>query len=109
MSPLSRDRRGFTLIEIMAVFAIVCVLVTLLLPSVMQCREAARRNQCVNNLMQLGVALQQYQNVHEVLPPGVVNATGMWAGAGVPKGSCDTMQVLCDSRERALPSWLAFS
>jgi hypothetical protein len=34
---------------------------------------------------------------------------GMWAGDGVPKGSCDTYQVLCDSRERALPSWLAFS
>jgi hypothetical protein len=34
---------------------------------------------------------------------------GMWAGAGVPKGSCDTYQVLCDSRERALPSWLAFT
>ena len=34
---------------------------------------------------------------------------GMWAGAGVPKGSCDTYQVLCDSRERALPSWLAFN
>jgi hypothetical protein len=34
---------------------------------------------------------------------------GMWAGAGVPKGSCDTMAVLCDSHERALPSWLAFS
>jgi hypothetical protein len=34
---------------------------------------------------------------------------GMWAGAGVPKGSCDTYQVLCDSRERALPSWLAFA
>lgn len=34
---------------------------------------------------------------------------GMWAGAGVPKGSCDTVQVLCDSRERALPSWLAFN
>ena len=34
---------------------------------------------------------------------------GMWAGAGVPKGSCDTFQVLCDSRERALPSWLAFN
>jgi len=34
---------------------------------------------------------------------------GMWAGAGVPKGSCDTYEVLCDSRERALPSWLAFS
>lgn len=34
---------------------------------------------------------------------------GMWAGAGVPKGNCDTRQVLCDSHERALPSWLAFN
>jgi len=34
---------------------------------------------------------------------------GMWAGAGVPRGSCDTRQVLCDSGERALPSWLAFN
>lgn len=33
---------------------------------------------------------------------------GMWAGAGSPRGSCDTAQVLCDARERALPSWLAF-
>jgi hypothetical protein len=33
---------------------------------------------------------------------------GMWAGAGVQDGNCDTRQVLCDSRERALPSWLAF-
>jgi hypothetical protein len=34
---------------------------------------------------------------------------GMWAGAGVPRGSCDTMQVLCDAHERALPGWLAFN
>ena len=34
---------------------------------------------------------------------------GMWAGAGSPKGSCDTRQVLCDSHERGLPSWLAFN
>ncbi|WP_371869000.1 phosphodiester glycosidase family protein [Mycobacterium botniense] len=34
---------------------------------------------------------------------------GMWAGAGAPKGNCDTRQVLCDSHERALPSWLAFN
>lgn len=33
---------------------------------------------------------------------------GMWAGAGSPKGRCDTRQVLCDAHERALPSWLAF-
>jgi hypothetical protein len=34
---------------------------------------------------------------------------GMWSGAGSPKGSCDTRQVLCDAHERALPSWLAFT
>ena len=33
---------------------------------------------------------------------------GMWAGAGSPRGSCDTAEVLCDARERALPGWLAF-
>ena len=33
---------------------------------------------------------------------------GMWAGAGSPRGTCDTMQVLCDAGERALPAWLAF-
>ncbi|KRE27380.1 hypothetical protein ASG82_13240 [Mycobacterium sp. Soil538] len=34
---------------------------------------------------------------------------GMWAGAGSPQGSCDTMAVLCDSHERAQPAWLAFN
>jgi Phosphodiester glycosidase len=34
---------------------------------------------------------------------------GMWAGAGSPRGSCDTPQVLCDSHERGLPGWLAFN
>lgn len=34
---------------------------------------------------------------------------GMWSGAGAPRGNCDTRQVLCNSRERALPSWLAFN
>ena len=34
---------------------------------------------------------------------------GMWAGAGSPKGRCDTREVLCDAHERALPGWLAFN
>lgn len=34
---------------------------------------------------------------------------GMRAGAGSPRGSCDTAAVLCDARERALPSWLGFN
>jgi prepilin-type N-terminal cleavage/methylation domain-containing protein/prepilin-type processing-associated H-X9-DG protein len=77
-------RRGFTLIEIMVVMAIIAVLVALLLPAVQMAREAARRIYCVNNLAQLATALQQYQNVHEVLPSGVVNARG--PVLNVPRG-----------------------
>lgn len=69
-------RRGFTYIEMLVVISIVAILVGMLLPGLNACREAARRCQCVNNLMQLATALQHYQNVHEVLPSGVVDGRG---------------------------------
>jgi prepilin-type N-terminal cleavage/methylation domain-containing protein/prepilin-type processing-associated H-X9-DG protein len=67
---------GFTLIELLVVIAIIAVLISLLLPAVQAAREAARRVQCVNNLMNLGVALQNYESSYELLPPGVINDTG---------------------------------
>ena len=69
-------RHGFTLIELLVVIAIIAVLIALLLPAVQQAREAARRTQCKNNMMQIGLALQNYMLGHEVLPPGTQNATG---------------------------------
>ena len=71
-----RLAHGFTLIELLVVIAIISVLIALLLPAVQAAREAARRAQCVNNLMQLAIAVQNYESSHELLPPGVVNLTG---------------------------------
>jgi prepilin-type N-terminal cleavage/methylation domain-containing protein/prepilin-type processing-associated H-X9-DG protein len=76
--------RAFTLIELLIVIAIIAVLIALLLPAIQSAREQARRTQCVNNLLQLGLALGNYASTHSVLPPGVVNATGPIAN--LPKG-----------------------
>jgi prepilin-type processing-associated H-X9-DG protein/prepilin-type N-terminal cleavage/methylation domain-containing protein len=76
MRRTSHPASAFTLIELMAVVAVIGMLVSLLLPAVQSAREAARRSQCVNNLVQIGVALYNYESTHEVFPPGVVDATG---------------------------------
>ncbi len=78
---MTRRDRGFTLIELLVVISIIAVLIALLLPAVQSARESARRSQCMNNLKQIGLAMNNYVNVNVALPPVCVDQ--QWTSTGV--------------------------
>lgn len=64
------SRKGLTLIELLVSTSIISLLMALTLPAVMSSRSAARSVECVNNLRQLGMAEQNYEQAHGGnLPP----------------------------------------
>ena len=70
--PSTRDRIGFTIVELLVVVAIIATLVALLLPAVQGAREAARRTQCGNHLKQLATAVLAYETQMGHFPAATV-------------------------------------
>lgn len=99
-SPPRRD--AFTLVELLVVIAIIGVLVGLLLPAVQAAREAARRVSCMNNMMQLGLAIHHFEFSAEQLPAGSINPTGPIRNEAIGNHTSWVVQILPFIEQQAL-------
>ena len=86
-----RARQGFTLIELLVVIAIISVLASLLAPAVQSARRSARKLECLNNMRQISLGIQNFASGNDGRLPGLAsvlttnmptNNTG-WAGWAV--------------------------
>ncbi|GAB6165957.1 DUF1559 domain-containing protein [Thermostilla marina] len=71
-----RLRTGWTLLELSTTVAAIGLLIAMLLSAVAASRETARKTQCTNNLVQIGIAAALYVDSFGSLPSGVLNETG---------------------------------
>ena len=69
-------KKGFTLVEIMIVVAIIGLLAAIAIPSFMRARVTSQKNACINNLRQIEAGKDQY-----ALENGLTNGAAVGDGA----------------------------
>lgn len=71
-------RKGFTLIEMLVVIAIITIIAAILFPVFASAREKARQTTCASNMKQIGVAVTMYaQDYDEMIVPSAIGTAGV--------------------------------
>jgi prepilin-type N-terminal cleavage/methylation domain-containing protein/prepilin-type processing-associated H-X9-DG protein len=78
------NRRAFSLIEVLTVIFIIGVLTALLIPAVLKVRASAANAACVNNLKQIGLAMQNYHDTVHHFPTSPIPSPGTQQVWGQP-------------------------
>jgi len=81
MNKISRTVFEFTLIELLIVIAIIAILISILLPSLLRVKELVKLTVCSNNLKQIGIAATNYATDYNYIPPPLgydPTNTGIW-------------------------------
>lgn len=84
---VSRRPRGFTIIELMVVIAVIATLIAVLLPAAGRALEMARTTSCQSNLRQLTGAWVAYAADHRGMLVNTNTAPGCWVEGGNDVGS----------------------
>ncbi|MBL8849061.1 MAG: DUF1559 domain-containing protein [Planctomycetaceae bacterium] len=99
------SRAGFTILELLAVTAIISALAAVLLPALGSAREAARAVQCSHQLKQIGIALHNYHDAFQCFPAGTQREATLqsaygWAVPLLPFLELPATHVLVDRNVR---------
>lgn len=76
METVKQGKRGFTLLELLAVIAILGTLLAILIPISQKAFDASKRVTCANNLRQLGTGIVLYAADNKKYPVGINTARG---------------------------------
>lgn len=81
---MSSMRRGFSLVELMVVLAVMAIVAGMLLPAVQRVRESANQASCGNNLRQIGLAYHLYEQTNKAFPTNRTPCGPTWAVSIAP-------------------------
>jgi prepilin-type N-terminal cleavage/methylation domain-containing protein len=68
---MKMNRKGFTLVEIMIVVAIIGVLAAIAIPNFVKSRRESQKNACISNMKQIIGAIEQYKLAGNTTTPTV--------------------------------------